>query len=92
MLLILFVLGLGFLVWRELRIANPVINFRPLAERNFLMACIIIFCAYAVLYAASTTLPALLQTLFGYDALSAGLVMSPAGFFAVVAMPFVNGD
>jgi DHA2 family multidrug resistance protein len=35
-------------------------------------------------------LPALLQSLFGYDALSAGLVMSPAGFGALVAMPFVG--
>jgi MFS transporter, DHA2 family, multidrug resistance protein len=35
-------------------------------------------------------LPALLQSLFGYDALNAGLVMSPAGFFAVIAMPFVG--
>jgi MFS transporter, DHA2 family, multidrug resistance protein len=43
-----------------------------------------------VLYAASTSLPALLQALFGYDALTAGLVMSPAGFFAVVAMPIVG--
>jgi MFS transporter, DHA2 family, multidrug resistance protein len=35
-------------------------------------------------------LPGLLQSLFGYDALNAGLVMSPAGFFAVVAMPIVG--
>ncbi len=52
--------------------------------------CLIIFCAYMVLYAASTSLPGLLQSLFGYDALNAGLVMSPAGFFAVVAMPVVG--
>ena len=44
----------------------------------------------AVLYAASTSLPGLLQSLFGYDALNAGLVMSPAGFFAVLAMPVVG--
>ena len=43
-----------------------------------------------MLYAASTSLPGLLQSLFGYDALSAGLVMSPAGFFALLAMPFVG--
>ena len=35
-------------------------------------------------------MPGLLQSLFGYDALSAGLVMSPAGFFAVLAMPIVG--
>jgi len=59
-------------------------------ERNFSSCCLIIFCAYMVLYAASTSLPGLLQSLFGYDALNAGLVMSPAGFFAVVAMPVVG--
>jgi MFS transporter, DHA2 family, multidrug resistance protein len=87
---ILFVVGLAGLIFWELRHPSPVVNFRPLRERNFVACCIIIFCAFAVLYAASTSLPALLQSLFGYDALSAGLVMSPAGFFAVVTMPFVG--
>jgi MFS transporter, DHA2 family, multidrug resistance protein len=89
-LVILFAVGLPALIFWELRHANPVVNFRPLRERNFAACCIIIFVAFAVLYAASTSLPALLQSLFGYDALSAGLVMSPAGFFAVVTMPIVG--
>ena len=38
-LFILFVVGLGCLIFRELRIANPVVNFRPLGERNF--ACLL---------------------------------------------------
>jgi MFS transporter, DHA2 family, multidrug resistance protein len=59
-------------------------------ERNFSACCLIIFCIYMALYASSTSLPGLLQSLFGYDALSAGLVMSPGGFFAVVAMPVVG--
>jgi MFS transporter, DHA2 family, multidrug resistance protein len=86
----LFVVGLTALVFCEFRSPNPVVNFRPLGERNFAACCIIIFCAYAVLYGASTSLPALLQSLFGYNALDAGLVMSPAGFGAVVAMPIVG--
>ncbi len=89
-LVILFVAGLAGLIFWELRHPTPVVNFRPLRERNFAACCIIIFFAYAVLYASSTALPALLQTLFGYDALSAGLVMSPAGIFAVLTMPFVG--
>jgi DHA2 family multidrug resistance protein len=88
-LAILFAAGLVGLIFWESRSPNPVVNFRPLAERNFSASCIIIFCAYGVLYAASTSLPGLLQSLFGYDALSAGLVMSPAGFFAVLAMPVI---
>ena len=82
-LLILFVLGLGCLLFREMRIANPVVNFRVLGERNFAASCIIIFCAFAVLYGASTSLPGLLQTLFGYDAYVSGLVQSPSGFFSI---------
>jgi DHA2 family multidrug resistance protein len=89
-LALLFAVGLVGLIFWELRSPNPVVNFRPLAERNFSACCIIIFCAFAVLYGASTSLPALLQSLFGYNALNAGLVMSPAGFFAVLAMPVVG--
>jgi DHA2 family multidrug resistance protein len=89
-LAILFTSGLvGLILW-ESRSPNPVVNFRPLAERNFSACCIIIFCAYAVLYGASTTLPGLLQSLFGYNALNAGLVMSPGGIAAVLAMPVVG--
>ncbi|MBV8610670.1 MAG: MFS transporter, partial [Singulisphaera sp.] len=89
-LFLLFVLGLGGLIVRELRIANPVVNFRPLGERNFAASCIIIFCAFAVLYGASTSLPGLLQTLFGYDAYVSGLVMSPSGVFSIMMMLVVG--
>ncbi len=89
-LVTLFIVGLISLILWELHHPSPVVNFRPLRERNFAACCVIIFGAFAVLYAASTSLPALLLSLFGYDALNAGLVMSPAGFGALVAMPFVG--
>jgi DHA2 family multidrug resistance protein len=89
-LAILFAVGLAGLVFWELRHRNPVVNFRPLGERNFAACCVIIFGAYLALYGASTSLPALLESLFGYDALNAGLVMSPAGLFAILAMPVVG--
>jgi DHA2 family multidrug resistance protein len=89
-LAIFFVAGLIGLIFWELRHPSPVVNFRPLQERNFSSCCLIIFCAFAVLYASTKSLPGLLQSLFGYDALNAGLVMSPAGFFAVLAMPVVG--
>jgi DHA2 family multidrug resistance protein len=73
-----------------MRIANPVVNFRPLRERNLAACCIIIFCSYAVLYAASTSLPGLLQSLFGYDAYVSGLVQSPAGVGAILALLVVG--
>jgi DHA2 family multidrug resistance protein len=89
-LLILFVLGLGMLIFRELRISNPIVNFRVLGERNLAAASIIIFCAYAVLYASSTSLPGLLQAEFGYDAYVSGLVQSPSGLFSILMMLVVG--
>jgi DHA2 family multidrug resistance protein len=89
-LAILFVLGLGLLIFREMRIASPIIDFRVLGERNFAVACVIMFCAFAVVYGASIALPGMLQTLFGYDALRAGLVMSPSGVSSLAAMVFVG--
>jgi MFS transporter, DHA2 family, multidrug resistance protein len=81
-----FAIGLGALVWRELWIANPLIQFRTLLDRNFRTCCLLIFCLYAVLYANTVTLPELLQSLFGYDATTSGLVLSPAGLFAVAML------
>ncbi len=89
-LTVLFVLGLGGLIWREMRIANPLINFRTLADRNFRWCCVIIFFAFASLYANTTSLPALLQSLFGYDATTSGLVLSPAGIGAVIMLFLVG--
>ena len=89
-LLVLFAICLSGLIVRELRIANPLIQLRTLADRNFRACSIIIFCAFGLLYANTVTLPALLQSLFGYDATTSGLVLSPAGIFAVV-MLFIIG-
>ena len=89
-LVILFGAGLVALIFWELRHRNPVVNFRALGERNFAACCIIIFCAYLALFAGTKSLLGLLQTLFGYDALKTGLVMSPSGIFAVLAMPIVG--
>jgi MFS transporter, DHA2 family, multidrug resistance protein len=89
-LLVLFVLGLSWLIHHELQLRNPLIALRTLADRNFRTCCIIIFCAYGVLYANTVTLPALLQSLFGYNATTSGLVLSPAGIFAIVMLVLVG--
>ena len=89
-LLIVFGLGLALLLYRELTFSSPVVNFRVLRDRNFAASCVIIFCAFSVLYAASVALPGMLQALFGYDAYVSGLVMSPAALFSVVMIVVVG--
>jgi DHA2 family multidrug resistance protein len=89
-LVILFVVGLGVLIVWELRAASPIIDFRVLRDRNLSIACVILFCAFAVVYGSSIALPGMLQTLFGYDALRSGLVMSPSGITSMAAMVTVG--
>jgi MFS transporter, DHA2 family, multidrug resistance protein len=85
-----FSLGLGGLIYRELRLPNPLVALRTLTNRNFRACCIIIFCAYGVLYANTVSLPELLQSLFGYNATVSGLVLSPAGIFAILTLLVVG--
>ena len=87
--LLLIMGGTGLYFW-ESRHPNPVVNFNPLRDRNFAISCLIIFCAFGVLYGSSTLLPAMLESLFGYDALHAGLVLSPAGLFSIMALVVVS--
>jgi DHA2 family multidrug resistance protein len=89
-LTLLFVIGLFGLIIRETRYDNPLINFRTLKDPNFRVCCIIIFCAFATLYANSVSLPALLQSLFGYDATTSGLVLSPAAILSIVMLVIVG--
>jgi MFS transporter, DHA2 family, multidrug resistance protein len=51
----LFTVGPVALIFWELRSPKPVVNFRPLAERDFACCCIIMFCAYAVPAAEKAT-------------------------------------
>jgi DHA2 family multidrug resistance protein len=89
-LVILLILGGCGLVFWETRHASPIVNFRPLRDRNFAISCLVIFCCFGVLYGSSTLLPAMLEALFGYDAFHAGLVMSPAGIFTIIAIVIVG--
>jgi MFS transporter, DHA2 family, multidrug resistance protein len=89
-LLIVFVLALAGLVYRELTFASPVVNFRVLRERNFAVSCGVTFGALAVLYAASVALPLMLLTSFGYDAYAAGRVLWPAGVFSMLTLLVVG--
>ena len=84
------VVGLiAFVAW-EMNHPNPIINIRLLGERNFLMCGIIIYLSFSVLYGANNVLPQMVQSLFGYDALRAGLIMSPAALFTMAVMPVVG--
>src|SRR3984893_637067 len=66
---------------------HPIIEVRLFSDRTFLMACVMLFMVGFVLYAATLLLPQLAQTLMGYTAELAGLMIMPGGLALMVMMP-----
>jgi MFS transporter, DHA2 family, multidrug resistance protein len=74
----------------ELRHKNPIVEVRLFADRTFLMACVMLFMVGFVLYATTLLLPQLAQTLMGYTAELAGLMIMPGGFALIMVLPLVG--
>ncbi|GAA4435957.1 MDR family MFS transporter [Bremerella cremea] len=83
LLVVACVAGFVLFIVRELKTDDPLIDLRVIKERNLAASCVILFSAFAVLYGASVALPAMVQRLYGYDALQAGLILSPGGFSSI---------
>ncbi|MEG9432741.1 DHA2 family efflux MFS transporter permease subunit [Terriglobus sp. ADX1] len=81
------VLCLGSAVIWELRQTDPVIDFRLLKVRNFAIACAFYFLFGVGLFASTTLIPQILQSLYGYRAIDAGLVLGPGAFVITVLAP-----
>ncbi|MDE1154013.1 MAG: DHA2 family efflux MFS transporter permease subunit [Micavibrio sp.] len=76
-------------LWWELRHPDPVVEVRLLKERNFAIANILYFVFGFVLFGSTVMIPQMLQSLMGYTATDAGLVLGPGAFVIVVLAPFV---
>ena len=79
----------GAVLWL-LRQEDPIIDLRLIKKRSFGLSCLMIFFVGFALYGASTLMPQLVQTDFGYDATLAGMVLSPGGLVLIFLMPLVG--
>ncbi len=74
----------------ELHHKQPIVEVRLFSDRTFLMACVMLFMVGFVLYATTLLLPQLAQTLMGYTAELAGLMIMPGGFALILTLPLVG--
>src|SRR6185437_13228736 len=70
-------------IW-ELRHPDPVVEIALLKERNFAIANGYYFLFGFVLFGSTVLLPQMLQSLYGYTATDAGLVLGPGAMVIVV--------
>jgi len=73
-------------IW-EMRTAEPVIDFRLLANRNFAIANVLFFVFGVGLFGSTTLIPQILQSLYGYRAIDAGLVLGPGALVITMLAP-----
>lgn len=70
---------------------HPAVDVRMLLNRNFASSFVLLFALGFILFGSTFLLPLMTQTLFGYDAVTAGEVISPGGFVVMAMMPIVGG-
>lgn len=66
---------------------NPIIDFRLFEHRNFAIASILFFVFGIGLFGTTTLIPQMLQSLYGYRAIDAGLVLGPGALVITVLAP-----
>jgi DHA2 family multidrug resistance protein len=80
---------IGLVVW-EWRHASPIIDVRMFKSFNFAISSLMMFFLGVLLFSSLVMMPQFLQTLMGYTAESAGLVLSGAGLVILFQMPVVG--
>src|SRR5260221_11381623 len=91
---ICWMLAIGITGWIatvawEIRSKEPVIDFRLLASRNFAIASTLFLVFGFGLFGSTTLIPQILQSLYGYRATDAGLVLGPGALVITFLAPIV---
>jgi DHA2 family multidrug resistance protein len=82
------------MIWWELKQLRdghrPILNLTLFKRRNFSISFLLMFVLGFSLYGTTILIPQFVQTLLGYTAELAGLVLSPAGLMMMCMMPIVG--
>ncbi len=89
-LAVISALAVILLIYRELKIKEPVVDLRLFKERNYASGTTIMFFFGFVLYGSIMLLPLFLQTLMGYDATLSGWALAFGGIGSLMIMPVVG--
>ncbi len=69
---------------------RPILDLTLFKQRNFAMSFVLMFVLGVVLFGTTVMIPQFVQSLLGYTAEQAGLVISPGGVTVMLMMPVVG--
>jgi DHA2 family multidrug resistance protein len=83
-------LGLYFFIWRELTVKKPIVELRVLKNGNLRVGTILSFIMGFGLYGSTFIIPLYTQTILGWTAQQAGMLMVPAAITTAFMMPIIG--
>jgi len=82
--------GFYFFIWRQLVYKHPVVELRVFKNRNLSIGSVLSFVLGFGLFGSTFIIPLYTQTIMGWTALQAGMLMIPSTVFTAIMMPFVG--
>ncbi|MEW6352526.1 MAG: DHA2 family efflux MFS transporter permease subunit [Thermodesulfobacteriota bacterium] len=79
----------ALVIW-ELKQARPILDLRIFRHRSFATGCAVMSMAFFAFFGSIVLLPLYLQTLMGYTAFLAGIVLGPSGGVALLMLPIAG--
>lgn len=84
--------GVAFvmLIWRELTVDHPMVDLRLLGNRDFAVSFGLMAMLGFMLLGSTYLLPIYVQSLMGYRAIDAGLLLTPGSLATIALMPIIG--
>lgn len=83
-------LGLFFFIWRELTYKHPIVNLSVLKDSNLKVGVIMSFIMGFGLYGTTFIVPIYTQSILGWTATDAGLLLVPSSITVAIMMPMIG--
>ncbi|MEO7975844.1 MDR family MFS transporter [Flavobacterium sp.] len=90
LLSVISVLGLVLFIWRELTYKHPIVNLSVLKDGNLRIGTIMCFILGFGLYGSTLIIPIYTQSILGWTAMDAGLLLIPGSITTAFMMPIVG--
>ncbi len=87
---IMAVAGFFFFVWREIVAEHPIVNLRVLKDNNLAIGVLMSFILGFGLYGSTFIIPIYLQSILGWTATDAGMLLVPSSITTAFMMPLIG--
>jgi DHA2 family multidrug resistance protein len=89
-LLLVSAIAFVLLIRRELQARDPLVDIRLMLNRNFAVPFVLMLMLGFMLLGSTFLIPAYTQSLMGYRAMDAGMVLTPGGIVMIALLPLVG--